>query len=81
MEKIKHITSPGYNYPMARQPETWCMVFFTTGFACDVVENGISECFSSMIRYTKKKPILIMIEEIMIYLMERFYHQGDLSNH
>nr|KAJ0219824.1 hypothetical protein LSAT_V11C200062670 [Lactuca sativa] len=45
-----------------------------------VVENGISDCFNSMIRQTGKKHLLIMLEEIRIYLMERVYHQRDFPN-
>lgn len=31
--------------------------------------------------HMRKKPLHTMLEEIMIYLIERFYHQGYLYNH
>lgn len=43
MEKIKKITETGYNYLMARKPETWCRAFFSHGYACEAVENGVAE--------------------------------------
>ncbi|XP_023738192.1 uncharacterized protein LOC111886191 [Lactuca sativa] len=52
------------------------VAFFSHGYACEAIENGISECFNSMIIHMRKKPILTMLEEIRIYLMNRFYHQA-----
>nr|KAJ0194361.1 hypothetical protein LSAT_V11C800425480 [Lactuca sativa] len=77
MEKIKKITETGYNYLMARKPETWCRAFFSHGYACEAVENGVAECFNAMIKQIRKKPIITMLEEIRILLMKRFFHQGQ----
>ncbi|XP_042753325.1 GPI-anchored protein LLG1 [Lactuca sativa] len=40
---------------------------------CDVVENGLSESFNSVIKDARKKPIITMLEEIRLYVMERIY--------
>nr|KAJ0197587.1 hypothetical protein LSAT_V11C700367560 [Lactuca sativa] len=69
----------GYTYLMARQPETWCTTFFTTRFACEAIENGISECFKSMIKQMRKKPLVTMLEEIRIYLWKGFITKGIVT--
>nr|KAJ0189575.1 hypothetical protein LSAT_V11C800413560 [Lactuca sativa] len=78
MKKIKHITSSGYEWMMSNKPHSWCRAFFSHGYACEAIENGISECFNSMIIHMREKPILTMLEEIRIYLMNRFYHQAAI---
>nr|KAJ0204651.1 hypothetical protein LSAT_V11C500279440 [Lactuca sativa] len=60
-----------YNYLMERKPEALCIAFFSHGYACEVVENGISECFNGMIKEMQKKPLLTMLEEIRIFLMKK----------
>nr|KAJ0227058.1 hypothetical protein LSAT_V11C100029720 [Lactuca sativa] len=77
IEKIKKITKTGYNYLTERKPKTWCRAFFSHGYACEAVENGVAECFNAMIKQIRKKPIIIMLEEIRILLMKRFFHQGQ----
>nr|KAJ0223078.1 hypothetical protein LSAT_V11C200057480 [Lactuca sativa] len=37
------------------------------------VENGILECFNSIIIEARKKPLITMLEEIRIYIMDRFW--------
>ncbi|CAI9285812.1 unnamed protein product [Lactuca saligna] len=61
---------------MARKPETWCRAFFSHGYACEVVENGVAEYFNGMIKQIRKKHLLTMLEEIRVLLMKRFFHQG-----
>nr|KAJ0202631.1 hypothetical protein LSAT_V11C500273190 [Lactuca sativa] len=77
MSRIKKITDTGYTYLMARKPETWCRAFFSHGYACEAVENGVAERFNAMIKQIRKKPIITMLEEIRILLMKRFFHQGQ----
>ncbi|CAI9287937.1 unnamed protein product [Lactuca saligna] len=47
--------------------------FFEVDRACDAYENGISECFNSIIDLARKRPLITMLEEIRIYAMERMY--------
>ena len=49
MEKIKTISPNAYEYLMSKEPKTWCRAYMSVGFACEAVENGISECFNSII--------------------------------
>ncbi|XP_023754736.2 uncharacterized protein LOC111903179 [Lactuca sativa] len=60
-----------------RKLETWCRAFFSHGYACEAVENGVAECFNAMIKQIRKKPIITMLEEIRILFMKRFFHQGQ----
>ncbi|CAI9287973.1 unnamed protein product [Lactuca saligna] len=49
--------------------------FFEPQTCCDAVENGISESFNATIVEARKKPIITMLEEIRLYVMERMYNQ------
>ncbi|CAI9262502.1 unnamed protein product [Lactuca saligna] len=51
----------------------------STRYACEAVENGISECFNSIIVDARKKPLITMLEEIRIYIMDRFAHMIEES--
>lgn len=74
MGKIKSISVAAYEHLMLRQPKTWCRAFFSSGLACEAVENGIAECFNAIMVDARKKPLLTMLEEIRLYIMERFFH-------
>jgi len=39
---------------------------------CDTIVNDISEAFNSVIVDARGKPIITMLEEIRVYLMERW---------
>nr|KAJ0207720.1 hypothetical protein LSAT_V11C500292480 [Lactuca sativa] len=45
--------------------------FFKEGRDCDAIENGASESFNYAIRHARRKPIITMLEEIRIFMMER----------
>ena len=47
---------------------------------CDSVENGNSESFNNVLDDARKKPIITMLEDLRLYVMERMYHmriQGE----
>ncbi|CAI9266449.1 unnamed protein product [Lactuca saligna] len=58
-----------------RDPTTWSKAFFQEGRDCDAVENGVSESFNSAIRHARRRPIITMLEEIRLFVMERIYTQ------
>nr|KAJ0195723.1 hypothetical protein LSAT_V11C700376270 [Lactuca sativa] len=78
INKIKYFPF-AYEYLMSKQPETWCRAYFGSGYACEAVENGISECFNSIILDARKKPLITMLEEIWIYIMDRFAYMNEES--
>lgn len=80
MGEIKKLSHGAYEYLMSKQPRTWCKPFFTLGFVCEAVENGISDCFNSIIIEARKKPLITILEEIRIYIMDRFAHITEKCN-
>ncbi|CAI9289304.1 unnamed protein product [Lactuca saligna] len=74
MEKIKEVNPAAYDHLMARETKSWCMEFFKGGMACEAVENGMAECFNAIILDARKKPLLAMLEEIRLYMMERLFN-------
>ncbi|CAI9291251.1 unnamed protein product [Lactuca saligna] len=75
MREINAMSTHAYDHLMERDPKTWCKAFFELDRCCDAVENGISESFNAAIVGAKKKPIISMLEEVRVYVMERMYKQ------
>ncbi|XP_023737311.2 uncharacterized protein LOC111885278 [Lactuca sativa] len=75
MKEIQVLNPAAYDYLMETNPKYWSRAFFQEGKMCDAVENGLSESFNSVIRDARKKPIITMLEEIRLYVMERLYWQ------
>ncbi|XP_023732468.1 uncharacterized protein LOC111880288 [Lactuca sativa] len=75
MENIKSLDTQAYDYLIDRDPTTWSKAFFKEGRDCDAVENGENESFNSTIRHARRKPIITMLEEIRIFVMERISSQ------
>ncbi|XP_024969759.1 uncharacterized protein LOC112509126 [Cynara cardunculus var. scolymus] len=73
MEKLKIQNLDAYNHLIERDPNTWCRAFFQPRRACEAVENGICESFNSIIVDARRKPIITMLEEIRVFVMERHY--------
>ncbi|GKD23290.1 hypothetical protein Tco_1224993 [Tanacetum coccineum] len=71
MKLIKNIDPLAYNWLMERDPKAWCRAYFQMDRSCAAFENGISESYHSAIGFARSKPIITMIEEIRIYLMQR----------
>lgn len=74
MKEIEVLNPTAFAYLMETNPKSWNRAFFQEGKICDVVENGLSESFNSVIRDARKKPIITMLEEIRLYVMERIYN-------
>ncbi|XP_076924426.1 uncharacterized protein LOC143586853 [Bidens hawaiensis] len=73
LDKIKSIGIETYDHLIERYPNTWSRAFFETGRACDSIENGISESFNYVIMSARRKPIITMLEEIRMFIMEWNY--------
>ncbi|CAI9276504.1 unnamed protein product [Lactuca saligna] len=74
MKEIETLNSDSHQYLMEKDPKTWSRAFFQTGRCCDAVENGFSESFNAIIVDARKKPIITMLEEIRLYMMDRIYN-------
>ena len=79
MEIIKVLSLSGYEYLTSKQPKTRCRAYFGVGYACEAVENGLCECFNSIIVDARKKPLITMLEEIRIYVMDKFAYMNEES--
>ena len=74
MKEIETLNPEAHQYLMEKDPKTWSRAFFQTGRCCDAVENGFSESFNVVIVDARKKPIITMLEEIRLYMMDRIYN-------
>ncbi|GJW07318.1 60S ribosomal protein L34 [Tanacetum coccineum] len=57
----------------------WCRAFFKMDRGCAAYENGISESYHNSIRIARSKPLITMLEEIRVYLMQRLYSMHNLA--
>ncbi|XP_023741187.1 uncharacterized protein LOC111889284 [Lactuca sativa] len=78
MEELKEMNGGAYDHLMERNPESWSRAFYKEGRACEAVENGISESFNSVILEARTNPLLTMLEELRMYVMERFYRMSTI---
>nr|KAJ0194483.1 hypothetical protein LSAT_V11C800430660 [Lactuca sativa] len=46
---------------------------------CEAVENGMTECFNAVILDARNKQLLTILEEIRLYMMDRFYNLRELA--
>ncbi|CAI9284262.1 unnamed protein product [Lactuca saligna] len=75
MKEIKTLNPDAHQYLMEKDPKTWSRDFFQTGRCCDAVENGFSESFNAVIVDARKKPIITMLEELRLYMMDIIYNK------
>ncbi|CAI9294268.1 unnamed protein product [Lactuca saligna] len=78
MEELKDMNGGAYDNLMERNPRSWSRAFYKEGRACEAVENGISESFNSVILEARTKPLLTILEELIMYVMERFYRMSTI---
>ncbi|GJW65916.1 splicing factor [Tanacetum coccineum] len=71
MDEIKRLDPEAYAYLMGREPGSWCRAFFQPAVKCASFENGISESFNSRLVNARGKPIITMLEDIRVYVMQR----------
>ncbi|GJY32693.1 hypothetical protein Tco_0417162 [Tanacetum coccineum] len=71
MEELKIISTEAYQYLCDRNPNSWCRAFFRQESKCPNFENGICESFNRAILVQRTKPIITMLEDIRLYVMQR----------
>ncbi|GJT21399.1 hypothetical protein Tco_0891336 [Tanacetum coccineum] len=71
MDQIKQLHEGAYDYLIQRNPNSWSRAFFEMDRRCAAFENGISESFNRAILIPRHKPIITMLEEIRLYIMQR----------
>ncbi|GKA89111.1 calcium/proton exchanger [Tanacetum coccineum] len=79
MDQIKLLDVNAYDYLIQRNPNTWSRAFFEMDMRCAAFENGISESFNRAILGPRMKPIITMLEEIRLYIMQRIVVMNKLA--
>ncbi|CAI9279568.1 unnamed protein product [Lactuca saligna] len=73
MKELEVLDPSAHQYLMDKDPKTWSRDYFQPGRCCDAVKNGMSESFNVVIVDARKKPIITMLEELRMYMMERVF--------
>ncbi|GKD25261.1 multidrug resistance-associated protein 5 [Tanacetum coccineum] len=71
LDQIKAIIPEAYTYLVERNPNSWFRAFFDLNSKCASFENGIAESFNREIIIQRTKPIITMLEDIRLYIMQR----------
>ncbi|GJR04198.1 60S ribosomal protein L34 [Tanacetum coccineum] len=80
MNLIGNIDPEAKQWLVDRNPNSWCRAFFLNGRRfVPAYENGISESYHNSIRIARGKPLITMLEEIRVYLMQRLYSMHNLA--
>jgi hypothetical protein len=72
MNEIKKISEEAYNYLLQTPVKHWSKSKFTSGPLCDTLVNNMTEAFNSVTVVPRQKPVVTMLEDIRIYMMERW---------
>lgn len=62
IKEIQHLSPTTFAYLIEKNPKLLSKTFFENVRMCDVVENGLSATFNSLIMYTRRIPIIIILE-------------------
>ncbi|GJW50178.1 zinc finger, PMZ-type containing protein [Tanacetum coccineum] len=79
MDQIKQLDEGAYDYLIKRNPNSWSRAFFEMDRRCAAFENGISESFNRAILEPRHKPIITMLEEIRLYIMQRLVAMNKIA--
>ena len=79
MYTIKLTDQKAYDYLVQRNPNSWSRAFFEMDRRCAAFENGISESFNRAILGPRHKPIITILEEIRLYIMQRLVAMNKLA--
>ncbi|GJW02719.1 putative reverse transcriptase domain-containing protein, partial [Tanacetum coccineum] len=78
-EHRKLLDESAYDYLIERNLNSWSRAFFEMDRRYVAFENGISESFNRAILLPRHKPIITMLEEIRIYIMQRLVAMNKLA--
>ncbi|GJR75240.1 hypothetical protein Tco_0087605 [Tanacetum coccineum] len=79
MDQIKLLDANAYDYLIQTNPNSWSKAFFEMDKRCAAFENGISESFNRAILGPRQKPIITMLEEIRLYIMQRIVSMNKFA--
>ncbi|GJU24662.1 hypothetical protein Tco_1163283 [Tanacetum coccineum] len=82
MEEIKMLDEKAHAWLVERNPNSWYRAYFEMDICSATFGNGISESFNLRIVGARGKPIITMLEDIRVYLMQMMWHWlGFLSGY
>nr|KAJ0209554.1 hypothetical protein LSAT_V11C400175150 [Lactuca sativa] len=73
LKDIKLMSPEASNYLMEKSPRTWSRAYYQVGRCCSSVENGGCESYNAIIVEARKKPIITMLEELRMYMMNKLF--------
>ena len=79
MDDMKFHDNEAYEYLLQRNPNSWSKAFFNLDVKCAAFENGLSESYHRAILLQRSKPIITMLEDIRIYIMQRLLAMNKLA--
>lgn len=77
MDEIKAISPIAHADLLKTEPRYWSRAFFDTLTGCDMVTNNLSECFNSWIIEARYKPIIQLLDDIRLQVMQRIPKKRD----
>ncbi|KAF7802871.1 uncharacterized protein G2W53_041982 [Senna tora] len=72
MLEIKKVNESAYQHLKEIPPRFWTKSAFRPGPKCDQLLNNMCETFNAVILKAREKPIVTMLDDIKVYLMERW---------
>lgn len=72
MQELRKVNEEAFRHLIKIPPRFWSRSRFSFNPKCDVLVNNMSETFNSVIIGPRTKPIVTMLEELRVYLMERW---------
>ncbi|GJT91077.1 multidrug resistance-associated protein 5, partial [Tanacetum coccineum] len=84
MEAVKDVIPNAEHMQCARHiyenfRKQYSRAFFKVDIGCEAIENRLSECFNSVIVNVRHKPLLTMLEDIRVIVLERMNKVREIS--
>ncbi|CAI9286313.1 unnamed protein product [Lactuca saligna] len=73
VKDIELLSPEASNHLIEKDPRTWSRAYYQVGRCCSSVENGGCESFNAVIVEARKKPIITMLEELRMYMMNKLF--------
>lgn len=72
MLEIKGVNEEAFKHLIEIPPRLWSKPRFRTNTSCDTLVNNMSETLNYVFVAARAKPIVTMLEEIRVYIMQRW---------
>ncbi|GJZ45277.1 autophagy-related protein 11-like protein [Tanacetum coccineum] len=79
MEELKVICPEAYQCLIDKNPNSWCKAYFRQESKCPNFDNGICKSFNRAILVQRTKPIITMLEDIRLYIMQRLVEMNRVA--